>query len=81
MRRKNGLVCINALFTMNKRLISASEKEQENYYKDNPGARDRAKIKVEVQRLKEQEESTAKRFGRQPFTQPVLAVLPSPCRL
>jgi hypothetical protein len=61
---------------MNGILISASEKERANYYRDNPEARDKvngAKIKAEVQKLKEEEEFNAKQLGRKPFTQPVLA--------
>ena len=76
MRRKNGSVCANALFAMNDTPISASDEERANYYADNPEARVKAngaKIKAEVQRLKEEEESRAKQLGREPFTHPVLA--------
>jgi hypothetical protein len=60
------------------------DQERANYYADNPEARDKAngaKIKAEVQRLKEEEESRAKQLGREPFTYSVLAdttfILPS----
>jgi hypothetical protein len=81
MRQKNGLVCANVLFTMNNILISTSDQERANYYDENPDKSGGRKIKAEAQRLKEEEEFTAKQLGRKPFTQPVLADTTSPCRL